>query len=181
MGRVATPEQRVETKVGKFAVATRYHKEPRSIDDDLRQTSQILGRGINGSVRLAVSRSNEHHKYAVKSLMLHGREEGERERLVREMEIFLSLDHPRIARLVEVYESKHRLDLVMEYMEGGELFERIANKEDGFPEKDAADAIWQMLLALNYMHKKAMVHRDVKLEETVEDSGRVQGNSCSRN
>jgi len=150
--------------VGKIAVKARYHKEPRKLDDDLRLTPQVLGTGLNGNVLLAVSKSMPTQKYAVKSLKLQGRPEEHTQRLLREMEIFLSLDHPRIARLHEVYESKHRLDLVMEYMEGGELFDRIANKKGVFPEEDAAMAIWQMLLAISYIHAKGIVHRDIKLE-----------------
>ena len=35
------------------------------------------------------------------------------------------MDHPRVARLMDVYEAEGRLSLVMECMEGGELFERV--------------------------------------------------------
>jgi len=162
--KAITPVDRAGAKVGKIAVKARYHKLPRTIEDDLRQTTKILGTGLNGAVRLAESRTNTNYKYAIKSLQLDGRKREDKERLIREMEIFLSLDHPRIARLFDVYESKHRLDLVMEHMEGGELFDRIANKKASFLENDAADAVWQMLLALNYMHTKGLVHRDIKLE-----------------
>merc|ERR1712110_1227643 len=51
----------------------------------------------------------------------------------------------------------------MECMEGGELFERVIEKKK-FTESDAANAVHQMLLALNYIHQKNIVHRDLKLE-----------------
>mmetsp|Transcript_37213 Transcript_37213/g.106291 ORF Transcript_37213/g.106291 Transcript_37213/m.106291 type:complete len:431 (+) Transcript_37213:2-1294(+) len=51
----------------------------------------------------------------------------------------------------------------MECMEGGELFDRVVDR-GVFSEKDAAEALWQMLLALNYIHSHGVVHRDVKLE-----------------
>merc|ERR1712032_501178 len=73
------------------------------------------------------------------------------------------MDHPNIARLVDVYESNNRLSLVMECMEGGELFERV-KKMKIFAEADAAAAALQMLLAVNYMHSHGLVHRDLKLE-----------------
>ncbi|CAK9011332.1 unnamed protein product [Durusdinium trenchii] len=78
-------------------------------------------------------------------------------------ELFLSMDHPRVARLMDVYETEGRLSLVMECMEGGELFTRVMDREV-FPEKDAAHTAWQMLLALNYIHSHGIVHRDIKLE-----------------
>merc|ERR1719382_1887174 len=73
------------------------------------------------------------------------------------------MDHPHVARLVDVYESQERLDLVMECMSGGELFKRVVEKKY-FSERDGAAVAWQMLLAVNYIHSHDIVHRDLKLE-----------------
>jgi calcium-dependent protein kinase len=73
------------------------------------------------------------------------------------------MDHPHLARLLDVYESEQHLDLVMEHLEGGELFDRVKNKKR-FSERDTAEVTWQMLLALNYMHELEIVHGDIKLE-----------------
>jgi len=64
---------------------------------------------------------------------------------------------------VDVYESETYLHLVMECMEGGELFERLT-KRKRFSERDAASAVYHMLLAVNYIHNRGIVHRDLKLE-----------------
>merc|ERR1740117_2836405 len=48
-------------------------------------------------------------------------------------------------------------------MDGGELFDRVIELKR-FSEQDAADAVWQMLLSLNYIHSHGIVHRDLKLE-----------------
>merc|ERR1712187_169982 len=56
----------------------------------------------------------------------------------------------------------------MECMEGGELFDRVHELER-FSERDAADAVWQMLLAVNYLHSHNIVHRDLKLENFLYD------------
>merc|ERR1719265_396241 len=60
------------------------------------------------------------------------------------------------------------MHLVMECMEGGELFDRVAELKR-FGERNAADALWQMLLALNYIHSHDIVHRDLKLENFLYD------------
>ena len=48
-------------------------------------------------------------------------------------------------------------------MTGGELFDRIVEK-GSYTEKDAADLIRQVLLAVDYMHEQGVVHRDLKPE-----------------
>ena len=46
-------------------------------------------------------------------------------------ELFLSMDHPRVARLLDVYESEGRLSLVMECMEGGRMVEALGESSKG--------------------------------------------------
>ncbi|CAK0805131.1 unnamed protein product, partial [Prorocentrum cordatum] len=58
-----------------------------------------------------------------------------RANLRNEVGIHLALDHPQITRLLDVYEVEQELILVMECMEGGELFDRVIEREV-FSEKD---------------------------------------------
>jgi calcium-dependent protein kinase len=153
---------RDESKVGKLAVSGRYHRSPKKLEDDYKPLSKVLGSGYNGQVHLAESKQTG-GKYAVKGFKLHGVGREKKEELESEAEIFLQMDHPHVCRLVDVYESEEQLDLVMECMSGGELFKRVTERKR-FTEKDAADAAWQMLLALNYIHQHGIVHRDIKLE-----------------
>ena len=102
-------------------------------------------------------------KFAVKAFKLRGVSKEKRKELESEAEIFLAMDHPHVAALTDVYESEEQLFLVMECMQGGELFDRVVQRKR-FTEKDAARAIYQMLLAVNYIHSHDIVHRDIKLE-----------------
>jgi serine/threonine protein kinase len=79
------------------------------------------------------------------------------------------MDHPHITRLLDVYETKENFHLVMEYMEGGDLHEFVIDN-GRFSEQEARKAIHQMLLALDYIHRQGVVHRDVKLENFLRDS-----------
>jgi len=152
---------RAEEHAGKLAVSGRYHRLPKKIEDDYIIAKKVLGTGYNGSVYLAKSKNGQ--TFAVKGFHLHGVTRDKMLELETEAEIFLRMDHPHVARLVAVYQCENMLNLVMECMEGGELFERVVAKKR-FGEKDAANAVWQMLLAINYIHSRGVVHRDLKLE-----------------
>uniref|UniRef100_A0A1B0B9E4 Protein kinase domain-containing protein n=1 Tax=Glossina palpalis gambiensis TaxID=67801 RepID=A0A1B0B9E4_9MUSC len=137
-----------------------------------------LGTGAFSEVRLAVSRENPDHHYAVKIIdkkALKGKEESlENEiRVLRrfsanqqidgELEPGTRLTHPNIVQLYETFEDKSKIYLVMELVTGGELFDRIVEK-GSYTEKDASDLIRQILEAVAYMHKEGVVHRDLKPE-----------------
>jgi calcium-dependent protein kinase len=159
---------RAESRSGKLNISGRYHKLPKKLEDDYKPLSKVLGSGYNGSVYLAESNTTK-AKFAVKGFKLHGINAEKRQELENEVEIFLGMDHPHVARLNDVYEGQDELNLVMECMSGGELFKRVVAKKR-FTEKDAADAAWQMLLAISYIHSHGVVHRDIKLENYLYES-----------
>lgn len=153
---------RTASRAGKIAVSGRYHKLPKKLEDDYQVESTVLGKGYNGSVFMAKSKTTK-EKFAVKAFKLHGVKAEKKEELATECEIFLGMDHPHVARLVDVYEGEDQLTLVMECMTGGELFNRVTERKR-FNERDAAEAVNMMLLAINYIHSHSIVHRDLKLE-----------------
>ena len=70
---------------------------------------------------------------------------------------------PSIMQLYDVYEEADQGYLVLEFMRGGELFDRIMDMPD-FTEKDARDCTRCMLEALSFLHERRIVHRDLKPE-----------------
>ena len=62
-----------------------------------------------------------------------------------------------------MYESKHNIHLVLEWLSGGELFERIKHKGT-YNEKDTSIIMRCILKALVAIHEKNIVHRDLKPE-----------------
>ncbi len=87
--------------------------------------------------------------------------------LMSEINILLTLDHPNIIKLYEIFETDKFIYLIMELCTGGELFDRIIKKtENGeiFNEREAANIFRQMMGAISYCHSKKIVHRDLKPE-----------------
>jgi calcium/calmodulin-dependent protein kinase I len=73
------------------------------------------------------------------------------------------LDHENIIKLWEVYESMNNVHLVLEHLNGGELFDRIRQKGQ-YSESDAAVIMRCIMKALVEMHSNDIVHRDLKPE-----------------
>ncbi|CAE7949488.1 CPK2 [Symbiodinium sp. KB8] len=147
-------------KKGKIPVTGRYCTN-RRLRDDYKVASKVLGSGMSGPVQLATSKDGE--KCAVKSFKKHGLSDARRTDLKNEVEIYLALDHPHIARLMMVYEDDQEIHLVMEYMAGGELYDRLFDAKV-YNEEIAANTCHQMLKAVSYMHAHQIAHRDLKLE-----------------
>lgn len=135
--------------------------KPPSLEDKY-DMKDILGTGAFSQVRLAQVKEDPSIMYAIKIIdkkALKGKEDS----LDNEIKVLRRLQHPNIVQLLETYEDKTRVYLVMELVTGGELFDRIVEK-GSYTEKDAADLIRQVLEAVDYMHDQGVVHRDLKPE-----------------
>lgn len=71
--------------------------------------------------------------------------------------------HEGIVTLEDIYESRQKVKIVMEYISGGELFDAIVANEF-YSEMDAANLVRQIVKTVEYVHSKNIVHRDIKPE-----------------
>ncbi|KAJ3812890.1 Pkinase-domain-containing protein [Lentinula aff. lateritia] len=81
----------------------------------------------------------------------------------REITMMKLMNHPNILRIYDVYEGPKELFLVLEYVEGGELFDYLVNR-GRLPEPDAICFFKQIIYGLNYAHTFSIIHRDLKPE-----------------
>ena len=97
-------------------------------------TSEELGSGVSGSVRVVIDRyraivwvyrSETNERFALKTINLLGMSNASRERLITESMILARLHHQNIVKLYEIYESDSAIYLIMELLSGGELFDRL--------------------------------------------------------
>jgi len=91
------------------------------------------------------------------------------QKLFREVRIMKTLDHPNIVKLYEVIENSKQLLLVMEYANGGEVFDYLV-AHGRMKEKEARAKFRQIVSAVQYLHKKNIVHRDLKAENLLLDA-----------
>lgn len=129
--------------------------------EDYYRIGRLIGEGMNGQVRLAHDLLTD-EQVAVKMVPRLGRE-NETQFLAREVQIILSVAHPNIVRTVDVFVRSRKVHFVMEYLQGGELFDFIAENTH-FTEVHAASVMADLLRALAYLHARGIAHRDVKLE-----------------
>mmetsp|Transcript_14511 Transcript_14511/g.14121 ORF Transcript_14511/g.14121 Transcript_14511/m.14121 type:complete len:173 (-) Transcript_14511:730-1248(-) len=78
----------------------------------------------------------------------------------------MEVDHPNIIKFYETYKDNKYYHIVMEFCDGGELFERLI-EIGSFSEKDAALIIKQVLSAIKHLHDKNIAHRDLKPENII--------------
>ncbi|CAG9329541.1 unnamed protein product [Blepharisma stoltei] len=82
---------------------------------------------------------------------------------INEIALLRKVNHPNIIKLHMVYENEDYIHLVLDYAEGGDLYQRIL-KKNSFSEAEASIIGAKMLDILEYLESMHIVHRDIKLE-----------------
>jgi len=121
-----------------------------------------LGRGGFSIVKEGIDRSNG-EKVAIKFIEKKYVDQEELKLLGREIDIMKKVQHRNVLRLIEIYETDNHLSLVMELVNGGELFYKIVDK-GSYSEREARDIIRQLVEGVDYLHSKGIAHRDLKPE-----------------
>uniref|UniRef100_A0A3Q2W0H4 Myosin light chain kinase, smooth muscle-like n=1 Tax=Haplochromis burtoni TaxID=8153 RepID=A0A3Q2W0H4_HAPBU len=91
----------------------------------------------------------------------------ERKAARKEIELMNKLHHPKLVQCLAAYDSRSEMVMVMEYIAGGELFERIVDENFEHTEPTSARYMQQILEGMQYVHKQNIIHLDLKPENIV--------------
>ena len=126
---------------------------------------KLLGEGAFGKAYLAKT-DKENIQYVIKQVIMEDMTDQEKRETFNEAVILKKLDHPNIIKFKEVFlqrKPKEALNIVTEFADGGDLNEKInQQKKKPFPESQILDYITQICLALQHIHNKKIIHRDLK-------------------
>jgi len=137
-------------------------------DFDLRST---VGTGTFGRVRVVKLAGNKDRtplalKIMKKSEVIRLKQV---EHVKAETAILAVIEHPFIVNLLAAFQDEKRLCLLLEFVNGGELFSHL-RKEGRFPDADTKFYAGEIVWALHYLHSKSIVYRDLKPENLLIDS-----------
>ena len=150
----ASTAKRKETKFGEYMLG------------------QTLGEGEFGKVKLGWKKDGS-VQVAIKLIRREslGSNPSRLPKIYREISILRELSHPNIVRLHEMVETDRHIGIILEYASGGELFDYILNHR--YLKDNAARRLFaQLVSGVGYLHKKGIVHRDLKLENLLLDRNR---------
>ena len=130
---------------------------------------RLIGQGSFGKVNIGLNVLSG-RIVAIKSFNKEklGKNSENMKKIIYESNLMKRLNHPNITKILEMFEDEKYFLIIMEYINGGNLFSFV-KKRRKLSEKTAKFLFKQIILGIQHMHNKNIVHRDIKLENILID------------
>lgn len=139
---------------------------------DRYRLDRLLGQGTLGATFLATDQRTK-ALVALKTVPTDALQGAAAKLLLREARLAASIDHPNVIRILDVADLEHHAIVVMEYADNGNLDRHLGRGR--LPLSDAVRFLRELLLALEAVHRKGIVHRNLKPKNIlVEADGSVR-------
>lgn len=127
------------------------------------EIGRMLGQGSFATVYEVIDRDDE-KRYAGKIVSRHRlHSSNDLRHFENEVRILQDLSHPHIIQLHELYKTRDQYVVITELLHGGELFERLCEKEC-YTEMEARNVVRTVFEAVAFLHERNIAHRDLKPE-----------------
>jgi serine/threonine protein kinase len=131
------------------------------------EVESTIGKGNYAVVKLARHRITK-TEVAIKIVDKRRLDSENLAKIYREIRVLKMLKHPHIVKLYQVMETNNMIYLVQELAKNGEIYDLIA-RQTRLSENEAREKFWQIISAIDYLHKFNIVHRDLKAENLLLD------------
>lgn len=121
----------------------------------------LISKGAFGRVVLG-SDLHTAEPVAIKLIEKSNAPPSERKYFEREMKIMQNLSHPNIVQCYDVFDTRLRTRIVMEYIQGGTLGDVISSHSGPLPERYSKRFMRDILSGVEYLHNNCTIHRDLK-------------------
>lgn len=133
--------------------------------DDYYTMGEVMGAGKYGVVKLGRSITNPNFTVAIKVIKLE-KLKSQYHSVVQEILALKKIDHPNVVKVHEIFKDSSKLYIVMEHVEGQELFDYVVSKMK-LTESEASKITLQLLKTVKYLNEVKLCHRDLKPENII--------------
>eukprot|EP00051_Salpingoeca_urceolata_P019713 m.290903 g.290903 ORF g.290903 m.290903 type:complete len:794 (+) comp19472_c0_seq11:35-2416(+) len=135
---------------------------------DHYERKHVIGRGAYGVVWLC-RRLSDNKNVIIKQIPVEEMTTEERQAALNEVRVLKILHNPNIIAYFDSFVEEKALMIVMEFAEGGTIFEYLQSREELLDEDEVMHLFLQMVISLQHVHAQNILHRDLKTQNIMLD------------